>query len=192
MVENEDIKSKIDLREIKSSYIKNIIISFLNEKQKLEIIKYSKELQKICLIGIEDYKKKSGKYKIGGKNGKGKEYTINTKKLIFEGEYLNGTRKGYVKEYNYDGNLIFDGEYLNGTRNGKGKDYYNNGNLRFEGEYLNGKRNGKGKEYNYNGNLIFEGEYLNNLNKKGREYINGKLEFEREYLNNKKMKWKRI
>ena len=49
MVENEDIKSKIDLREIKSSYIKKIIISFLNEKQKLEIIKYNKELQKISI-----------------------------------------------------------------------------------------------------------------------------------------------
>ena len=33
------------------------------------MIKYNKELQKLCLIGIEDYKNKSGIYKIGGKNG---------------------------------------------------------------------------------------------------------------------------
>ena len=58
MEENIDIKSKIDLRAIKSSYIKKGIFSFLNEKQILKMIIYSKELQKICLIGIEDYKKK--------------------------------------------------------------------------------------------------------------------------------------
>ena len=74
MAENEDFKSKIDLRAIKSSYIKKIIFSFLNEKQKLKMIVYSKKLQKICSIGIEDYKKISGKYKIIGKNGKGREY----------------------------------------------------------------------------------------------------------------------
>jgi len=58
MAEKEDIKSKIDLRAIKSSYIKKRIFSFLNEKQISKIIIYSKELQKIFLIGIEDYKKK--------------------------------------------------------------------------------------------------------------------------------------
>ena len=78
MVENEDVKCNIYLRAIKSSYIKKQIFSYLNEKLNLEIIIYNKELQKICLIGIEDYIKKSGKYKIGGKNGKGKEYIINT------------------------------------------------------------------------------------------------------------------
>jgi len=33
MVENEDAKFKIDLRAIKSSYIKKNIFSFLNEKE---------------------------------------------------------------------------------------------------------------------------------------------------------------
>ena len=58
MAENIDIKSKIDLRAINSSYIKKGIFSFLNEKQILKMIIYSKELQKICLIGIGEYKKK--------------------------------------------------------------------------------------------------------------------------------------
>ena len=58
MVENEDIKSKIDLRVIKSSYIKKQIFSFLNEEQNLKMIIYNKELQKLCSIGIEDIKKK--------------------------------------------------------------------------------------------------------------------------------------
>jgi len=128
MVENEVVKCKIDLRAIKSSYIQKQIFSFLNEKQNLKMIIYNKKLQKLCLVGIEDYKKKSGKYKIGGKNGKGKEYIINTNILIFEGEYLKG------------------------KRNGKGEEYFENGKLKFEGGYLNGNR-WIGKEYYYNGIL---------------------------------------
>ncbi len=70
------------------------------------------------------------------------------RRIIFEGEYLNGKRwKGKIKEYNH-GNLIFEGEYKNGERNGKGKEYEkDNGRLIFEGEYFIGKRHGKGKEY---------------------------------------------
>ena len=37
-------------------------------------------------------------------------------KLYFEGEYLNGTRNGKGKEYDYNGKLIFEGEYLNGWK----------------------------------------------------------------------------
>ena len=130
MSEFEDNKSNINLRDIKSSYNLKRIFSFLNEKQKLKMIVYNKEFQKMCLKSIEDYKKKSGKYKKGEKNGKGKEYIINTNILIFEGEYKNG------------------------IRNGKGKECYENGKLKFEAEYLKGKRwNGKG--YNINSNIEF-------------------------------------
>ena len=48
------------------------------------MILYSKELKKMFLIDINDYKKKCEKYKIVGKDGKGKEYIINTNILIFE------------------------------------------------------------------------------------------------------------
>ena len=50
---------------------------------------YNKQLQKRLSVDIEDYKKASGKYKIAEENGKGREYKLNTNKLIFEGEYLN-------------------------------------------------------------------------------------------------------
>jgi len=130
----EEIKSKINLKDIKSFYIIKKIFLFLYEKNKLNMIIYNKELQKKLLIDIKDYKKISGKYKIGGKNGKGSEFNISTE-------------------------LIFEGEYLNGKRNGKGKEYYDNDNIEFEGEYLDGKRNGRGKEYYYTGELEFEGEY---------------------------------
>ena len=192
------------LGDIKSSYIIKEIFLFLNEKLKLNMIIYNKQLQKIFGIDIFNYKKISGKYKIGEKNGKGKEYTLIGHHLRFEGEYLNGKRNGKGIEY-YNSELKFDGEYLNGKiwngkgynkngkiefeiKDGKGlvKEYFYDDGIKFEGEYLNGERNGKGKEY-YNGKLIFEGEYLNGeRNGKGKEYFNDKLIFEGEYLNGKR------
>ena len=124
----------VNLRSVKSLYIIDNIFSFLNEKQKLNMIIYNKKYQKLFGINIEYYKKLSGKYKVGERNGRGKEYSINTNKLIFEGEYLKGKRNGKGKEYYYNGELKFEGEYLNGERNGKGKEYYLHGNLKWEGE----------------------------------------------------------
>jgi len=102
------------LLNIKSNYNLKEIFLFLNEKQKLDMIIYNNQLQKIFGVDIKDYQKISGKYKVGKRNGKGKEYDLNTNKLLFEGEYSKGKRKGKGKEYNYNGNLVFEGEYLNG------------------------------------------------------------------------------
>ena len=201
----ENIKSYLNFgKVIKSMYNFKEIISFLGKKEFFNIIVYNKELQKALKIDIEDYKKVSGKYKIGKKDGIGKVYKINTNILIFEGEYLNKEKNGKGKEYYDNGKLKFEGEYLNGERNGNGKEYYDNGKLKFEGEYLKGKKwngkgyningynefeiingNGKGKEYYDNDILKFEGEYLNReRNGKGKEYYeNDKLKFEGEYLN---------
>ena len=78
---------------------------------------------------------------------------MNTNRLIFEGEYLNGKRNGKGKEYNYDGKLIFEGEYLYNWKK-KGKSFVKE-KLEYEGEYLyNKKWNGKG--YDINGNVIYE------------------------------------
>ena len=137
----ENIKSYIDFgKMVKSTYNFIEIISFLGKKEFFNIIVYNKELQKTLKIDIEDYKKVSGKYKIGKKDGKGKIYKINTNILIFEGEYLNKEKNGRGKEYYDNGKLKFEGEYWNGERNGKGKEYDSDGKLKFEGEYLNGER----------------------------------------------------
>ena len=84
---------------------------------------------------------------------------------MFEGNYSNGNRwdgkgyddknnviyelkngTGYIKIYNYYGDLKFEGEYLNGERNGKGKEYdIIDGKLEYEGEYKKGKRDPIGK-----------------------------------------------
>ena len=71
MAEFENIKSKVNLKKIKSSYIIKIIFSFLCEKQKLIMIINNKDLQKILSVDLNDYRRTCRKYKICGKNGKG-------------------------------------------------------------------------------------------------------------------------
>jgi len=108
MSEFEEIKYNINLgRDIKSSYNLEMIFSFLDQGKKLNMIIYNKQLQKILGVNIEDYKKKSERYKIGGKNGKGREYSLYSDNLIFEGEYINGKRNGKGKEYYFIDDLKF-------------------------------------------------------------------------------------
>ena len=145
------------------------------------------------------------------KEGKGfiKEY-FNEQK-IFEGEYKNGEKNGYCKEYYKDGMIKFEGQYFYGKKwTGDGYDANNNikykikegrgyvktyfyytARLLFEGEYINGEINGKGKEYDENGRIKYEGEYLNGLrNGKGKEYYKTFLIFEGVYLYGHKLKGK--
>ena len=108
MSEFEEIKYNINLgRDIKSSYNLEMIFSFLDQGKKLNMIIYNKQIQKKLGVNIEDYKKKSERYKIGGKNGKGREYSLYSDNLIFEGEYINGKRNGKGKEYNFIDDLKF-------------------------------------------------------------------------------------
>ena len=54
-------------------------------------------------------------YEINNGNGKIKYYDDNDE-LKSEGNYLNGKRHGFGKEYNYIGQLIYEGNYINGER----------------------------------------------------------------------------
>ena len=110
------------INAIKSKCILMGIFSFLDRNRELNIIKYNKKIQKLLSIDIEYYKKISGRYIEGGRNGIVKEYLLATNNLIFEGEYLNGKQfKGIG--YNYNRNIIFE------LKEGKGKEYYDNGKL---------------------------------------------------------------
>ena len=88
------------LSKLKSEILQSIF-SFLNENKKLNIINNNKNLQKKLNIDIENYITLSKRFKIGERNGKGKEYSkykfgFNEKNnidLIFEGYYLNGKKK---------------------------------------------------------------------------------------------------
>ena len=94
MKDYQNKKSKIDVKKsIKSIYNLKNIFSFLPERQKLNIIKYNKQLQNKFDININDYKRISGRYKVGEINGKGKEYDISTDEMLFEGEYLKKRKR---------------------------------------------------------------------------------------------------
>ena len=170
------------LGNISSLFFLRNLFSVINIRRYLKIISYNKNLQKTLNVNINDFKRITGKYIIGGINGYGKEYDSKDS-LLFEGEYLKGKRNGTGREYGKYGEVKFEGEYLNGMRHGKGKEYNSEGRLIFEGEYLNGEKNGKGKEYNcFTGKIRFEGEYLNGKEWNGKSY-NGNNEIECEVKN---------
>ena len=118
--DNDFIKSDLkenrnsNWRKIKSKHTLVEIFSFINVKTQLYILLYNNSLKKKLSINIDNYKKVSGKYKIGGKNGNCKLYDLETNNLIFEGEYLNGKKNGKGKEYHINEKLKFEGEYLMG------------------------------------------------------------------------------
>ena len=196
------------LNNIKSSFLYHLLLSFLDEGAKLNIIKINKNLQNRAEITKAHYRIFSGKYFVDGGNNIRKIFNGNNNALIFEGEYVKGKKNGKAKEYNDYGSIIYEGEFLNGKRHGKGKEYDNSvDRLIFEGEFKNGKRwNGKGYDKDgyvvyelkegkgyvrefYSDRLLFEGEYLNgDKNGKGIEYnrLYSNVEFEGEYLNGKK------
>ena len=188
------------LENIKSSFnLKNIFSFISDDKKKLKLIKYNKNLQQKVDINLINYQLFSGKYIVYEKNGKCKIYKANEyieDMLIFEGEYNKYGKNGKGKEYYSNINVRgckFEGEYLNGVRHGKGKEYDIYCRLIFEGEYIDGKRwRGKLKKFSddcsYKHIIKFEGEYSNGeINGKGKEYYSeGELKFEGEYLNGKK------
>ena len=106
---------------IKSKHILNIIFLFINDTKELNLVKYNNKLKNRLNIDLIDYIYLSGKYFIGKKNGKGKEYNIFNDKLIFEGDFIDGKRYGYGKEY-YEG--IYNGKIA----------------IKYECKYLNGKK----------------------------------------------------
>ena len=104
------------LKKIKSSYFVNKIFTYIDEKQKLNVVKYNKKLQKNVKISIINYKHFSGKY------------------IIYESD-------GNVKKYNgHNDTLLFEGKLK-----GRGKEYYENGKLSFEGDFFEWKKKWKRK-----------------------------------------------
>ena len=81
----EEINSA-SIDNIKSPYILRKLLSLLCEIKKLDLLIYNKQLQNKMKINIENYKNIRYKYKIAERNGKGKEYIINTNIIIFEGD----------------------------------------------------------------------------------------------------------
>ena len=78
------------LGNIKSKYILKIIFSNINDERKLLLVKYNNKIKDELNIDLIDYKFLSGKYFIGKRNGKGKEYNGYNDELLFEGDYIDG------------------------------------------------------------------------------------------------------
>ena len=115
------------LKNIKTSFFINKFFSFIDERRKLEIIKYNKNIQKSMNISILNYKIYCGRYFIK-KGNIIKEFSYYNDQLEFEGKYLNGKRNGKGKEYiyNLDGVFTIEVSYKNGKKNGFGKKDLNN------------------------------------------------------------------
>jgi len=190
------------MKNIKSSFITKRIILYIDEKRKLKLLKYCKNIRNKVGIDLLNYKLLSERYFIYETKEKGKEYDSYNDRLIYEGEYLNGERNGKGKEYNKVGKLIFVGEFKKGKRwdgygynpsckysydyqlkEGKGyvREYhYYDVHKKYEGEYLNGERNRKGKDYKCD-----NGDYYYDKKQNSDDVI-----FEGEYLCGKKLKGK--
>ena len=128
--DNKDVNnfSQISsIKSIKSLFIIKKLFSHLTEIKKLELLIYNKHFQNKLGIDLEYYKKISGRYKTGGKNGFGKEYKLleDISILFYKGEYKYGKRNGKGKEYD-NGSLMYEGEFSEGKKIGKGKEYYDN------------------------------------------------------------------
>ena len=80
-------------------------------------------------------------------NGKGKGFKDG--KLIYDGDWVNGTRDGNGKYYEND-ELIYDGDWVNNKMNGNGQ-MYQNGRLYYKGAITDGVKNGIGTYYHKNG-----------------------------------------
>ena len=131
----------------------------------------------------------NGKVVFEGKYQDGKIW--NGKGLSPDGkdDFIIKKGKGHIKEYNERRKLIFEGELINGLREGKGKEYYSNGKIYYEGDYKKGKKNGKGIMYNEFGWKSYEGDFLEDKkNGKGIMYErdDGSLYDEGEFKNDKK------
>ena len=80
------------LNIIRSKYLLQHIFNYLERHKKLILLNYYKTLQYKLKLSIEDYKYETNIIKICGFKGYGKEYNKFSKKLIFEGNYLNGEK----------------------------------------------------------------------------------------------------
>ena len=123
-------------------------------QDELNLIKYTKILQKRINLDLNDYKDYSGRY------------------IIFESKER---RKG--KEYDNNGRLIYCGEYLDGKKHGTGEEYYNSGYIKFKGKYKNNQRV-FGQEFNRE-EMVFEGEFKKGKRwkGKGKEIIRTEIDY---------------
>jgi hypothetical protein len=110
-----------------------------------------------------------GEFKEGKRHGKVKSISHYD---VYEGDYVNDSPSGKVKEYNPQTKDVFEVDFVNGSRDGHGKYILING-ITYEGEWKKGNPKGKGIYYLQNG-VVEKGkwdlEYIDKLRKQERIY----------------------
>ena len=91
------------LKKLNTNYFLKIVFSFMDERQKLKIVKYNKTLQKIIDRNLINYLVFINEYVVYESDRKGREYNRYSNLLVFEVEYLNGERNWKGKEYDHRG-----------------------------------------------------------------------------------------
>ena len=169
------------LSDINSKYIVAHIFDLIPFKLTLKIVAHNKNFQYKLDITLETYSHATGKY-IEIINDYGKEYLLDDKILIFEGEYKSKKRDGKGKELYKNGKILFEGEYLNGKR-WNGNIYNILGIKEFEITEGSGYIN----DYNINGIRIYSGYFAKGIKQGfGSEYFEGKIEYEGIFINGKR------
>ena len=86
------------LGKIKSSFILKKIFDNVDYKQKLNSIRFNVKQQRKLGLNLNDYKRLSGKYRIVEGNEL-QIYNIINDELLFIGKYSNGKKNGEGREY---------------------------------------------------------------------------------------------
>jgi antitoxin component YwqK of YwqJK toxin-antitoxin module len=106
--------------------------------------------------GVWEYRignlREKGKYFEGEKQGQWQQYYVDTDKLAFEGEYLNGIENGIHRYYHPNGKVKRRGKYKLGLRDGIWEFLDEYGNITLTIKY------DQGKEIEYNGEKISYGK----------------------------------
>jgi|TARA_B000000475_G_scaffold272118_1_gene271985 hypothetical protein len=123
-------------------------------------------------------------------NGKGKMY-FNKDKIKCIGNWKNGLKNGFFKEYDIDNNIIYEGYYIDNKKEGMGSLFDKNFSKLipiYSGNWLNNKYDGVGKLYIKlnNENNYYIGDFKEGLKEgKGELYENNTL-YEGYFKNNMK------
>lgn len=78
-------------------------------------------------------------YYLGGDSEKKSTFGISRNYQIHVGNRLYYLRHGFGRSYDSNGDLIYEGEWQDGNRHGYGKEYHN-GQLVYQGQWIMDKR----------------------------------------------------
>jgi len=107
-------------------------------------------------------KRYEGDWPNGIRHGWGKEFNQNS--LVYANDWRNDKRDGNGIQYQWIGQQImkvYEGEWRDSKWHGQGQAFYHTGRLMHMGSWVNGVLHGRGIEFPNDGQLVYEGEWTN-------------------------------